>query len=230
MSLSVSEENISCLTTTVLMIFSIPGLYKMFKHQTYRTGASDQDTAICDELSRYLKGESKSVSDLRFILQIFSREAEMYSAKVQFLESIFFRVFHECISQEIQSSNESSKKLWAKFTEGASNFLEQEIKRGSTIRDILEDKIRNDSKNPGYLMVRVHQSRTYYIRPEKQIILSNGDFFQLRCIVDRDPTTGRYSCYSLGLQRTWTTMVERDSLPASEKEVMSTRNYLYLFI
>ena len=215
MSLSVSEENISCLTATVLMIFSIPGLYEMFKHQTYRTGASDQDTAICDELSRYLNGESKSVSD---------------SAKVQFLESIFFRVFHECISQEMQSSNESSKKLWDKFTEGASNFLEQEIKRGSTITQILEDKIRNDSKIPGYLMVRVHQSKTSYIRPDKQIILSNGDFYQLRCIVDRDQTTGRYSCYRLGLQRTWTTMAdERDQQPASEREVMTTRNYLYLY-
>ena len=58
---------------------------------------------------------------------------------------VFFRFLHECVKREIQT--ETSKKLWAKFTGGTYNFLEQTA--NLTVKEMLDKKKGGpNSQNP----------------------------------------------------------------------------------
>ena len=220
------DRDLSCLTAAIQMLKSIKPVHQMFQHQTYKTGVQSQNTQISDEISRCVTGKSKTVSQLRVMLKKYSGDAAMHSAKFPSLELVFFRVLHERVRMEFQSCNETSKELWAKFTGSSYNFLEQYGKL--TVRKTLEKEIKKENTIQEFLVIRTYHSLTGYIFPENKIHLSNGDTYILRCIVDHDPSTGRYRS-SVVINKTWMMIDERSRQPASKEEVKTRLNYLYLY-
>ena len=222
------EEDLSCLTAALQMLISIPKVMRMFLHRHYRSGNPAGITEISDEISRYIKKESATVQDLLFILRAYSADAAMSSAHLPSLEIIFFRVLHECVTSELKEADDHVKELWKKFTapetEGTFNFLELRGEKGKTLADILETQ--RSEKLPEYLVIRIYHPTGGYSFPDQEICLSNGEIYQLHCIVDKDSSTGRYRS-SLVKNKCWRMIDERSEQPASTDEVKTRLNYLY---
>ena len=198
----------------------------MFSHHQYLAG-NPGIAEISDEISRCINGESASVQDLLFILRVYSSESAMSSAHLPSLEIFFFRVLHECVTSEIKNADDQVKKLWGKFTEGTFNFLELRGEQGKTMKDILDTK--SSEKLPEYLVIRIYHPTVGYSFPDQEIILSNGDIYQLHCIVDKDSSTGRYRS-SVVKNKCWRMIDDMSEQPASKEEVKTRRNYLYLYV
>ena len=220
------SANISCVTAALQMLISIPEVMRMFSHRHYRRGHNGC-TEISDEISRYINGESATVEDLIFILRAYSDDAAMGAVHFPSLEIIFFRVLHECVASELRFADDHAREVWGNFTEGPYNFLELRGEQGKDLADILESQ--SSVTLPEYLVIRIYHPTVGYSFPNQEIHLSNGEIYQLHCIVDKDSTTGRYRS-SLVKNQCWRMIDDRSDQAASRAEVKTRRNYLYLYV